>query len=209
MVESETITFNGIKFRRYPNSDNMADRRYYRPNASKIGNGIEALHREVWKHHNGEIPDDCHIHHVDGDPTNNDIDNLECVTPEEHAARHPENNLTAEDIRAGMEAAKEWHKSEEGSEWHSEHWEESIGNLFEEPKTKDCEQCGDVFEHYTYARFCSNACKAKHRRESGVDDEVRECEACRQDFTVNKYRNTKTCSRACAGALVSWSNRVK
>ena len=209
MVETDTIEFNGIEFRRYPTSDNMADRRYYRPSSSHIEEGVKALHREVWKEHNGEIPDGFHIHHIDGDPTNNDIENLECVTPEEHAARHPENNLSPEDIRKGIEAAKDWHKSPEGREWHSEHWEESIGKLFDDPKVKECEQCGDEFEYYTAAKYCSNACKAKHRRESGVDDETRVCEACRQEFTVNKYRDTKSCSQACAGALMSWTKRTK
>ena len=209
MVETDTIEYNGIEFRRYPKSNNLADRRYYRPSGSHIKDGGEALHREVWKNHNGKIPDGCHIHHIDGDPTNNDIENLECVTPEQHANRHPENNLTPEDVRKGIEAAKEWHRSERGREWHAEHWEESLGKLFNEPDTKECEQCGDKFEYYTHAKFCSNACKAKHRRESGVDDEKRVCEACRQTFVVNKYKDTKTCSRACAGALISWTKRLK
>ena len=210
MPEVDEVVYNGITFRRYPESDNRADRVYYRPGGTDSQNGIEALHREVWKDHNDadEVPDEHHIHHKDGDPTNNDPENLVALTPEEHAEEHPETNLSPEDIRKGIEAAKEWHRSEEGREWHSEHWDESIGKVFEEPKHKDCEQCGERFEYFTSAKFCSNACKAKHRRESGVDDETRICEACRQPFTVNKYSDQKACGRACAGALVSWSKRV-
>jgi len=209
MATVDEVEFNGITFRRYPDSDNLADRKYYRPSGKHVSNGVEALHREVWKEHNGEIPDGHHIHHKDGDPTNNNIENLECVTPKEHATKHPENILTPEQIREGIEAAKEWHASDEGEEWHSEHWEESLGKLFRDPKTKPCEQCGEEFEYYTKAKFCSNACKAKHRRESGVDDEERVCEACKQTFVANKYSDKKTCDRSCAGALISWSKRVE
>lgn len=210
MPQVEEVEYNGIVFRRYPESDNMADRRYYRPNASHVRDGVEALHREIWKQHNGDIPDGHHIHHVDGDPSNNDIENLECVSPQEHTDRHPDiGGLQSDEHHEKMlEAAKGWHSSDEGSEWHKQHWDESLGQLFENPKTKDCEQCGDEFEYYTNARFCSNACKAKWRRESGRDDEERICEACRQPFTTNKYSDTRSCSRKCAGALMSWTKRV-
>jgi len=208
MAKVESVEFNGIVFRRYPESDNPADRKYYRPSGDHIKDGIEALHREVWKEHNGDIPDGHHIHHVDGDPTNNDIGNLECVSPSEHAKRHPDiGGIESDEHHQRMlEAAKGWHKSAEGSEWHSEHAKEVWENA--DPKTKDCEQCGDEFEYYTTARFCSNACKAKWRRDSGKDDERRICEACRQPFTTNKYSDQKSCSRKCAGALISWSKRV-
>lgn len=201
MAEADEVEFNGIVFRRYPKSENLADRRYYRPSGDHVKDGVEALHREVWKAHNGEIPDGHHIHHIDGDPTNNDIDNLECVTPKEHAERHPENNLTPEDIRKGVEAAKAWHKSEEGSEWHSEHWENSLGNLFADPKTRECDYCGEEYEYYTSSRFCSNACKSAHRRDSGVDDVEHECVICGETFMANKYAGRETCSKSCGGKL--------
>jgi len=212
MVQVDTVEYRGITFRRYPESDNRADRCYYRPSSEHIREGVEALHREIWKDANGvnEVPEGHHIHHKDGDPTNNDPENLECVSPKEHADRHPELGLEPEDIRKGIEAAKEWHRSEEGKEWHREHWEESLGKEFEETE-KECDQCGEIFydqSPHDGGRFCSNACKAKHRRESGVDDVERLCEACQQPFTANKYSKQKSCSRRCAGALISWSKRV-
>lgn len=209
MPEVDEVEYNGITFRRYPNSDNWSDRNYYRPNSSHIADGVEALHREVWKDHNGPIPDGHHIHHKDGDPTNNKPENLGCVTPKEHAERHPDNTLRPEDIEKGIEAAKEWHSSEEGREWHSDHWEDSLGKAFEDTE-KECEQCGASFVDRSpddSGRFCSNACKAKARRERGDDDEERVCEACREVFTVNKYSDRKACSRACGGALISWAKR--
>jgi len=194
MPEVDEVEFRGITFRRYPESDNRADRHYYRPNSKHIEEGVEALHREIWRHHNGEIPEGHVIHHKDGDPTNNDIENLECLTPTEHAERHPEWGGDGPPWEA-IKSSKDWHRSDEGREWHRQHareqWEDA------EPKVKECEQCGDEFEHYTAARFCSNACKAKWRRESGVDDVEATCGWCGEMFTHNKHKDRQFCSRKC------------
>ncbi len=45
-------------------------------------------HREIWIQHYCSIPEGWHIHHVDGDHFNNNILNLECVSPTQHKARH-------------------------------------------------------------------------------------------------------------------------
>jgi len=144
-------------------------------------------------------------------PTNNDIENLELVTPGEHFERHDTGGFVDDEhAEKAREAAKEWHQSDDGREWHQEHWDESLGKEFTETE-KECDQCGETFtdeSSHDEARFCSNACKAKYRRESGVDDETRLCQACRQPFTVNKYSDQKACGRRCAGALISWSKRV-
>lgn len=48
-----------------------------------FGNGIDARlekkARYVWKKHHGDIPDDCMIINLDGDPMNCDISNLRCM----------------------------------------------------------------------------------------------------------------------------------
>jgi hypothetical protein len=46
-------------------------------------------HRQVWEDAHGPIPDGAHIHHIDGDPTNNGLDNLAVVaTDAEHDQAH-------------------------------------------------------------------------------------------------------------------------
>lgn len=45
----------------------------------------QLLHRAVWKHHNGPIPDGHDIHHRDHDKSNNDVSNLECLPKDLHA----------------------------------------------------------------------------------------------------------------------------
>lgn len=193
MPEVDEVEFKGITFRRCPNSDNRPDRHYYRPSGEHIEDGVEALHREIWRHHNGEIPDGHVIHHKDGDPTNNDPENLECLTPQEHSERHPE--WGGDTPWEAIEASKDWHQSDEGREWHRRHAQEQWEDA--EPKVKECEQCGDEFEYHTRARFCSNACKSKWRRDSGVDDVEATCEWCGETFTHNKYKERRFCSRKC------------
>jgi hypothetical protein len=44
--------------------------------------------RQVWIKHKGVIPDGYHIHHIDGDPMNNDITNLACLSLKQHIYVH-------------------------------------------------------------------------------------------------------------------------
>lgn len=46
------------------------------------------MHRDVWEHHNGPIPDGFDIHHVDHDRANNDLSNLVCLSKDEHTRLH-------------------------------------------------------------------------------------------------------------------------
>lgn len=53
----------------------------------------DIYHRKVWEEHHGAIPRDntgrsYEIHHVDGNHNNNNINNLLCVTIEEHYRIH-------------------------------------------------------------------------------------------------------------------------
>jgi len=50
-------------------------------------------HRKIWISHNGPIPKDKNgisydIHHIDGNKANNSIENLKCVTIQEHYDIH-------------------------------------------------------------------------------------------------------------------------
>ena len=62
------------------------DKCYYKENSMK-------MHQRIWTKHNGPIPKDVNgrsmeIHHIDGDNTNNSIENLKCVTIDEHYNIH-------------------------------------------------------------------------------------------------------------------------
>lgn len=204
MARVEIVEFQGVKFRRYPDSDRWADRVYFTPGIADKQRGVHRLHEEIWMAANGPIPDGHHIHHVDHDPLNNDPSNLACITSDEHKHHHANDPQVAarrledewqEHLEQIRPLAAAWHSSPEGLKWHSEHGKKSWEGR--EPKPAVCEQCGRVFESLMPGRFCSNACKSAWRRDSGLDNEERACELCGSPFTVNRYSRARFCSRSC------------
>ena len=81
----------------------------------KIDGKTLYLHRLVWEDHFGEIPNDFHIHHIDGDKTNNEVSNLEMISAHEHIVkRHFDNFIKMQ--KKGQESAKSscaWKKAQE------------------------------------------------------------------------------------------------
>lgn len=195
----ESIVFNGTTFRRYPESDQWAHRMYFTPGQHDIEQGLSSLHREVWKHHNGqEIPPGHEIHHLDFNQLNNDPSNLVCLTRDEHLAAHkgqPASPATLAHLDRIRPMTKEWHASEEGREWHRQHGIEVAAN--QKPFPHTCEQCGKTYETIGYSRFCSNNCKSAWRRASGIDDVDRPCLVCGNTFRVNRYAKRLVCSTSC------------
>ena len=45
-------------------------------------------HRVIYEKFVGDIPEDCVVHHIDGNKLNNDILNLEVMSFEEHSRMH-------------------------------------------------------------------------------------------------------------------------
>lgn len=207
----ETIVHNRVTYRRYPNANGHSERAYFTPNGTERANGRKRLHEEIWQEHNhGNIPPGHHIHHIDGNPSNNDPSNLEAIPRHEHYKHHTEQRRNDPEWierwkqwqHAGQQAAREWHTSKDGRKWHSKHAKQAWEHREEQART--CEQCGN--EYHTRAthkkeRFCSGKCKSAWRRDSGVDNETRTCAWCGNDFVANKYSKTKTCNRSCAGHL--------
>lgn len=164
------------------------------------------LHRYVWEYYNGEIPEGYHIHHINKDKSNNDISNLQLIKGEDHVTFHGlERGETQYDAiienlnKNARPKANEWHGSEEGHLWHKKQYNKHLKKWIDKRVKQICEQCGNEFETIDNkkARFCSNKCKSKWRRESGIDDVKRECNYCGSEFTVNKYYKTKYCSKSC------------
>jgi len=65
-------------------------------------------YRAVWEAYHGQsIPDGWHIHHIDGNPLNNEIGNLMCVSERIHWAIHLLQGDTLEFIKnSSINAAK-------------------------------------------------------------------------------------------------------
>ena len=177
---------------------------YYSPRKDK--SGLDMLHRMVYIHYNGEIPKGYCIHHKDGNKGNNDISNLECVKRSEHSHYHGVNapEELAEFRKRNLEenarpAANIWHGSAEGREWHKQHYEQMKDKLYEEVECV-CVVCGKTFTAHqkTGSKCCSKACRAKERRMSGLDNEIRICENCGKEFITSRFSKARFCSKQCS-----------
>lgn len=167
--------------------------------ADTDGDGERRLHRAVWVAHGGTIPDGFHVHHIDGDRSNNQIENLACLRGSEHSTHH---GLEQADRVAAMGRkfqphTKEWHASVEGREWHRQHYQSTAEKL-RARESAVCDCCGKPFAaavsvKNSAVRYCSKACKAHARRQSGVDDVDRTCGKCGATFRANRYRSRKNC----------------
>ena len=207
----DTVIFNGVKFRRYPDSRNRADREYYRPSGRNIIKGVQHLHREIWKSVHGPIPGGYHVHHVDGNPLNNDIGNLDCKPGSEHLSEHVCSRLAGlsqqernEHMAAIRPLASLWHKSKVGREWHKEHAKQRFVKSARKLISKTCAQCGAIYETFdlrTGRTFCSANCRSAWRRRSGKDDVEKTCVVCGKTFKSNRYGKIRACSRLCGTRL--------
>ena len=205
MDEVTLVVFNGIRFRRYPDAKQASDRLYFTPGIADRQRGVKRLHEEIWMSLHGPIPEGHHVHHADHDALNNDPTNLICITAQAHRDHHAADEHAKERKRtdewldrlaAIRPLAAAWHSSEEGKAWHAEH-----GRRTWEARTliaQVCEQCGAEFENKSKARFCSNTCKTAWRYHAGIDNEIRTCEYCGADMSVNKYSPRRFCGRSCA-----------
>jgi hypothetical protein len=179
---------------------------YYRCNKLR-----KRLHQYVWEKNNGKIPKGYHIHHVDHNKKNNNIDNLIAISHKEHALHHESEREKEEEhkewrkknfIEKVIPKAREWHKSDEGRKWHSQQAKEQA--KLREEKTFTCDHCEKEFTAWNTSknRFCSNKCKSAWRRKQGLDNETRKCEHCDKEYEVNKYSKKRFCSVTCSNRAI-------
>lgn len=167
-MESESVIYNGIKFIRYPESENRADRLYYRCHSGHYKKGIRYLHRYVYEQEVGAIPSGHHIHHIDDNQLNNDPSNLECISSEDHAKYHHANHCSdrkRENLERIRHLSKAWHSSEEGKKWHSENSKKMWENM---PMVdKVCQFCSKDYQVKKslsrQSKYCHQNCKQKAR----------------------------------------------
>lgn len=176
------------------------------------------LHRYVWVKYKGEIPKGFHVHHIDHNKNNNNIENLCIMSMSEHEKLHGI-ELTEEQRQARRDnltlnarpKANEWHGSEEGIKWHIQHGIEVAKGLKSIKVKKICAFCGETFydNGFNKAVFCSNKCKSANRRKIGVDNIQKTCPICRKVFTTSKYSKQQTCSKTCSWKLRSQKGKSK
>ena len=205
----EIIEFNGVKYKL------MGQGKYYlsQSNTNEGRKHAKGLHVAIWEFYNKkEVPKGYEIHHKDGNHFNNNIDNLECISIREHHKKHfTKDEKFDKFLQAGQEARKEWHKSEEGKKWHSEHAKEQWEN--KEEIEKQCKECGKIFKtKQTWAEYCCDLCGEKWRRKHKRITYKRNCIVCGKEFEATKQKPSSkerlTCCRTCANKL-NHENRKK
>lgn len=177
-VRVESIVYKGRTFRRYPESIDATCRNYYRATQLKGETTGRKLHIEIWKDTYGELPKGHEIHHKDGDPLNNHIDNLEALTRKEHGKK----------TRALFTPER------------LEKFQQNGRMVWEKAPLRDgvCEHCQKPFTtKMPFTRFCSTNCNRNARRLSKVDNETRNCVFCGKEFSVRKSLKIRFCSRSC------------
>ena len=199
----EYYEFNGIRFYQTTPKD------YCR---HSVGHTTILMHKYVWEFYNGKIPKGYEVHHIDGNRANNDISNLQLLTSEEHKKLHAE-QLTDEMrewrrhnvVEKAVPKAIEWHKSEEGREWHKLQYEK-YRDSFHKKVEKTCIGCGKVFTGTRTAKYCCPACKMRTARAQGKNKESRYCVICGNMFMTDMYKGSFCCSKSCS-AKWRWQNR--
>lgn len=183
-------SFNGKEYTLYPKE------RYF-------SRGSKRMHTDVWIFHNGPVLKGFHVHHVNENTWDNRIENLECIEKFKHLSEHAKKKMQDESFKVrfyslGIEAAKEWHKSPEGREWHRNH-AKNFNFGHKEYGIRNCKHCQKEFTaKSSHASFCHNNCKSAWRRKNNPDLEQRICVICSKEFTTQRYNNSKTCSALCA-----------
>lgn len=177
------MDYGGVTFYRYPESNQHTNRAYYAPEESARKEGIEHLHREIYKDNFGPIPEGCHVHHKDGNSLNNAPSNLELLTASAHAKEHVADDAHAALRAAGRERFQRYQK--ERTAW--------LATPEGQPKAKAeaalrvagaaaargeseivCEICGATATRAnqsdgTPARYCSTVCiQTAFRRRAGI-----------------------------------------
>lgn len=145
-----------------------AGRRYYRCGRYFQRRG-ERLHRRVWEDQNGPVPEGFHVHHCDHDTSHNEPSNLELLSNSSHLSYHAKKSgHGSTTIAVASQAAREWHGSAAGIEWHRRHYAEKVALVMAKRVIATCQECGAEFEtskaHAHLAKYCSGKCRQRANR---------------------------------------------
>ncbi|MBR1645714.1 MAG: HNH endonuclease [Selenomonadaceae bacterium] len=160
-----------------------------------------SLHRFVWQYFNGEIPEDCDIHHRDFNHDNNDIANLELVTKDEHkrihAAVKKQKSPPKKSVFVCVVCGKNFQAVNRGNNSYCSEECRHRSKL----ETRICEICGKEFSALINGdqRFCSETCYYQYRRRR----ETKKCPVCGKEFKTSPSRKKIYCSSKCFASTVT------
>ena len=99
----ETVIFNGKEYKL------MGTGKYYLSQArsNKERKNAKGLHVAIWEFYSGKtVPKGYIVHHKDGNPHNNNFENLECISRDEHKKipkKYTDNRSKLIEILIGIE----------------------------------------------------------------------------------------------------------
>lgn len=175
-------------------------------NEDKVGHFAHNhfIHRDVWQYYHGDIPDEYQIHHVDENKANNAVENLQCLTKQEHRRLHNKQPLHEERVCKTCGKIFIVQKAcQQRALYCSEKCQSKVKKI--------CSLCGKEFLTTSYkpaehCRSCTTKLMWENRRAQGLSRQKR-CPICGKSFVVKPgHEKTQCCSRSC-GHKLQWQTR--
>lgn len=162
------------------------------------------LHKAVYMYAYGEIPDGYEIHHIDFDPTNNEIENLILLTHTEHMKIHAKiNSSKCRHLKSKFickNCGKEYETVYNGNNMFCSRKCQRQYNYrnSNQQEKRICIVCGKGFTVHKYSKtkICSKECLSKFNYNPKIHI-IKKCVTCGIEFETTKTHNKKYCSREC------------
>ena len=156
------------------------------------------IHRVIWHYYSGDIPEEYEVHHDDWNPKNNDVSNLQALSPEEHHRIHSFRRPIAKKTFVCSVCGKKYEAAPGGTHLYcSSHCAEKVystrrSNLI----TVNCLCCGKPFTARAdqNPKYCSLTCSAKAQYETTIQ---KTCPVCGETFEASLNHNKIYCSKKC------------
>ena len=133
----EVSNLGGIRGTKFNNRRFNNRMLHFDKSGHKVLGEIHQIYRLVWEAFNGPIPKKHNIHHRDFNPANDRLDNLECLTVQQHMKIH-QNNRSNETIQKMSDVKKGKHPWNYGLHFMSEEQKKAVAKRFTgvEPSNK-------------------------------------------------------------------------
>ena len=175
--------FNGTVYKRNTGG-------YYRTQAN--------IHRDVYEYYCGNIPNDCIIHHLDSNPANNNIENLQMLTITDHQKLHVQGQIPKPMKSFVCEyCGKPYETLNSGRNRFCSKECKDKDNYLENMETRVFAYCVKEFNSNKFNdnKCCSQSCGMKLHWSSHHENRV--CPVCGKIFDTVKRSKQKFCSVEC------------